>query len=206
MWKYVHAILRNANRDLFAGAPMPRLRSLGDNGAEDNVSGGELMKFDRVITNPPFSQNYTREGIPFPERFKYGWTPEGGKKADQPLGAARWHSGRSRRPTRSASDEPGKHEVTDQEEAPRCEEREVEHGLDGLAVGRGHGGKPWPESQRRGEHEHGDHQGCQRPSHGSTLGHPAPPLAGPLETDRSPPDYAEDGDPDAMTKVMETLE
>ncbi|MDF1597284.1 MAG: class I SAM-dependent DNA methyltransferase [Acidimicrobiia bacterium] len=47
-----------------------------------HVSGGVLMKFDRVITNPPFSQNYTREGMPFPERFKYGWTPEGGKKAD----------------------------------------------------------------------------------------------------------------------------
>lgn len=47
-----------------------------------HVSGGELMHFDRVITNPPFSQNYAAEGIPFPERFKYGWTPEGGKKAD----------------------------------------------------------------------------------------------------------------------------
>jgi type I restriction enzyme M protein len=47
-----------------------------------HVAGGELMKFDRVITNPPFSQNYSRDGIPFPERFKYGWTPETGKKAD----------------------------------------------------------------------------------------------------------------------------
>ena len=34
---------------------------------------GELMRFDRVITNPPFSQNYTAEGIPFPERFAYGF-------------------------------------------------------------------------------------------------------------------------------------
>ena len=40
------------------------------------------MRFDRVITNPPFSQNYDRDGIPYPERFRYGWTPEGGKKAD----------------------------------------------------------------------------------------------------------------------------
>jgi type I restriction enzyme M protein len=40
------------------------------------------MRFDRVITNPPFSQNYSQEGIPFPERFRYGWCPEGGKKAD----------------------------------------------------------------------------------------------------------------------------
>lgn len=44
--------------------------------------GGELMRFDRVITNPPFSQNYTAEGIPFPERFAYGFCPESGKKAD----------------------------------------------------------------------------------------------------------------------------
>lgn len=47
-----------------------------------HVKGGELERFDRVITNPPFSQNYDRHGIPFPERFTYGWTPEGGKKAD----------------------------------------------------------------------------------------------------------------------------
>jgi type I restriction enzyme M protein len=47
-----------------------------------HVKGGELERFDRVITNPPFSQNYDRDGIPFPERFAYGWTPDGGKKAD----------------------------------------------------------------------------------------------------------------------------
>jgi type I restriction enzyme M protein len=47
-----------------------------------HVKGGELERFDRVITNPPFSQNYDRGGIPFPERFPYGWTPETGKKAD----------------------------------------------------------------------------------------------------------------------------
>ena len=44
--------------------------------------GGELMRFDRVITNPPFSQNYTRDGMDFPERFHFGFTPENGKKAD----------------------------------------------------------------------------------------------------------------------------
>jgi type I restriction enzyme M protein len=55
----------------------------GDTLAEPlHTEGGELMRFDRVITNPPFSLNYTREGIPFPERFRYGWCPEGGKKAD----------------------------------------------------------------------------------------------------------------------------
>jgi type I restriction enzyme M protein len=55
----------------------------GDTLAEPlHTQGGELMRFDRVITNPPFSLNYTRDGIPFPERFRYGWCPEGGKKAD----------------------------------------------------------------------------------------------------------------------------
>jgi type I restriction enzyme M protein len=47
-----------------------------------HLESGELMRFDRVITNPPFSQNYSREGIPFPERFRFGFCPESGKKAD----------------------------------------------------------------------------------------------------------------------------
>ena len=45
-----------------------------------HLEGGELMRFDRVITNPPFSQNYTRDGMPFPERFHFGFCPETGKK------------------------------------------------------------------------------------------------------------------------------
>ena len=47
-----------------------------------HVEAGELMRFDRVISNPPFSQNYSRDGMKFPERFRYGFAPEGGKKAD----------------------------------------------------------------------------------------------------------------------------
>ncbi|MDN3351882.1 class I SAM-dependent DNA methyltransferase [Actinomadura sp. DC4] len=47
-----------------------------------HLEGGELMRFDRVLTNPPFSQNYTPDGMAFPERFEYGWAPESGKKAD----------------------------------------------------------------------------------------------------------------------------
>jgi type I restriction enzyme M protein len=47
-----------------------------------HTEGGELMKFDRVITNPPFSQNYTLADLEFGERFLFGFTPEGGKKAD----------------------------------------------------------------------------------------------------------------------------
>lgn len=44
--------------------------------------GGELQRFDLVLSNPPFSQNYSADGIPFPERFGYGTCPETGKKAD----------------------------------------------------------------------------------------------------------------------------
>ena len=47
-----------------------------------HLDGGELMRFDRVITNPPFSQNYTKDGMKFPERFRYGFCPETGKKGD----------------------------------------------------------------------------------------------------------------------------
>ncbi|WP_205842116.1 type I restriction-modification system subunit M [Natranaerobius trueperi] len=43
---------------------------------------GELKRFDRIVTNPPFSQNYSKQGMEFKERFKYGYCPESGKKAD----------------------------------------------------------------------------------------------------------------------------
>ena len=48
----------------------------------EHTSGGELRRFDRVITNPPFSQNYDKASLTHTERFRYGYTPEGGKKAD----------------------------------------------------------------------------------------------------------------------------
>ena len=47
-----------------------------------NVRNGKIMQFDRVIANPPFSQNYIRAGMNHPERFVYGFAPETGKKAD----------------------------------------------------------------------------------------------------------------------------
>ena len=47
-----------------------------------HVRGGELKRFDRVITNPPFSQNYDKASLAHTERFRYGYIPEGGKKAD----------------------------------------------------------------------------------------------------------------------------
>lgn len=41
----------------------------------------ELMRFDRVLANPPFSQNYIKKDIEYPGRFSV-WLPEKGKKAD----------------------------------------------------------------------------------------------------------------------------
>ena len=46
------------------------------------IENGYIKRFDRVIANPPFSQNYSKANMKFPERFKYGFTPENGKKAD----------------------------------------------------------------------------------------------------------------------------
>ena len=42
---------------------------------------GQIRKFDRVLANPPFSQNYSRASVKFPVRFRE-WCPETGKKAD----------------------------------------------------------------------------------------------------------------------------
>ncbi len=58
-----------------------------------HVEGGELMRFDRVLSNPPFSINWgttdtDRSGQPVwapqfrAERFRYGEVPLGSKKAD----------------------------------------------------------------------------------------------------------------------------
>jgi len=57
-----------------------------------HVEGGELKRFDRVLTNPPFSINWgntekNADGTPawapkFPERFRFGQVPLGAKKAD----------------------------------------------------------------------------------------------------------------------------
>jgi type I restriction enzyme M protein len=44
--------------------------------------GTTITQFNRVIANPPFSQNYTKsEKMKFPNRFVYGWSPQS-KKAD----------------------------------------------------------------------------------------------------------------------------
>ena len=67
---------------LLRGIPDADIRN-GDVLAEPlHTEGGELMRFDRVITNPPFSQNYATDGMLFKERFRFGFCPESGKKAD----------------------------------------------------------------------------------------------------------------------------
>jgi len=47
-----------------------------------NEKNGQLVQFDRVIANPPFSQNYNRSEMKYTSRFPYGFAPETGKKAD----------------------------------------------------------------------------------------------------------------------------
>jgi type I restriction enzyme M protein len=42
---------------------------------------GELRRYDRVLANPPFSQNYINKDIEYPGRFTV-WLPDKGKKAD----------------------------------------------------------------------------------------------------------------------------
>jgi type I restriction enzyme M protein len=48
-----------------------------------HVRGGDLVRFDRVLSNPPFSQQYHLDPKnPRGERFPWGRTPEKAKKAD----------------------------------------------------------------------------------------------------------------------------
>ncbi|MCB2203860.1 type I restriction-modification system subunit M [bacterium] len=48
---------------------------------QHKAENGELMRFDRVLANPPFSQNYVKKDVEYPGRFAV-WMPEKGKKAD----------------------------------------------------------------------------------------------------------------------------
>jgi type I restriction enzyme M protein len=45
------------------------------------LENGQVRKFDRVLANPPFSQNYSRANVKYTSRFRE-WCPETGKKAD----------------------------------------------------------------------------------------------------------------------------
>jgi type I restriction enzyme M protein len=48
---------------------------------QHKAESGELARHDRVLANPPFSQNYIKKDIEYPGRFAV-WMPEKGKKAD----------------------------------------------------------------------------------------------------------------------------
>jgi type I restriction enzyme M protein len=48
---------------------------------QHKAENGELRRYDRVLANPPFSQNYIKKDIDYPGRFSV-WMPEKGKKAD----------------------------------------------------------------------------------------------------------------------------
>jgi len=49
-----------------------------------HVKSGELIRFNKILSNPPFSLNYDKTTAisRFGERYSYGHTPENGKKAD----------------------------------------------------------------------------------------------------------------------------
>jgi len=49
----------------------------------EHQENGEIMRFDRILSNPPFSMNYEKAQLTHTERFsRYGYAPETGKKAD----------------------------------------------------------------------------------------------------------------------------
>jgi type I restriction enzyme M protein len=45
----------------------------------EHREAGELLRFDRVIANPPFSLHYRKDDLLFRDRFRYGYSPENGK-------------------------------------------------------------------------------------------------------------------------------
>jgi len=56
--------------------------TIGEPHWTDEKDPTHTRQFDRVIANPPFSQNYSQAGMKLPNRFRYGFAPETGKKAD----------------------------------------------------------------------------------------------------------------------------
>jgi type I restriction enzyme M protein len=60
---------------LFHGAGRADIRC-GDTLANPlhSIDDEHLQRFDRILTNPPFSVNYLQDDVNFPERMRYGWT------------------------------------------------------------------------------------------------------------------------------------
>lgn len=56
--------------------------TIGEPHWTDEKDPTRTRQFDRVIANPPFSQNYSQASMKLPNRFQYGFAPETGKKAD----------------------------------------------------------------------------------------------------------------------------
>ena len=56
---------------------MPRLKTATLNEPKHR-EGAELKRFDIVIANPPFSQNYAADTMRFKERYQF-WMPTKGK-------------------------------------------------------------------------------------------------------------------------------
>ena len=102
-WQYVEEQGQNANDlALFGQESNPttwiicRMNMILHNISKVNIEDGDTLedpkileegkntfkKFDIVIANPPFSQNYNKATMKFQNRFAYGFAPETGKKAD----------------------------------------------------------------------------------------------------------------------------
>jgi type I restriction enzyme M protein len=102
-WQYVDEQGQNADDlALFGQESNPttwiicRMNMILHNISKVNIEDGDTLedpkiledgkntfkKFDIVIANPPFSQNYNKATMKFQNRFAYGFAPETGKKAD----------------------------------------------------------------------------------------------------------------------------
>jgi type I restriction enzyme M protein len=63
------------------GLPNADIRNEDTLESPQHTENGRLMQFDRVIANPPFSQNYKKSELTYKERFSH-FMPETGKKGD----------------------------------------------------------------------------------------------------------------------------
>jgi type I restriction enzyme M protein len=57
---------------LLHGIPGAKVENDDTLASPKHVTGGKLDLFDRVLSNPPFSLNYSRDGMAHQERFRSG--------------------------------------------------------------------------------------------------------------------------------------